>query len=180
MKNSWKQKIDKDYIRDVIQKKIRIKDCYPGKETLWESFSHFEYENTKVVFLFSGAVPLVLNDKTTKELRDTLFKHEWDITIDVIFDYTLNTWRKQGVLILNDVFTISKIHNKSHIDLWTPFLQDIITKINEDLDNIVWVFFSNTHAHLITNPTHKKLLDLKHNNPFSWVNEMHDIKWLQN
>ena len=177
MRKSWKDKIDKDYIRDVIQKKIKIKDCYPEKKMLWDSFNHFEYEDTKVVFLFKGNLPIITNEATTKSLRDLLYKYECDITIDEIFDYSLDSWKKQGILLLNDTFTIPKKYG-SHIQLWIPFISDLIEKMNKDLNDISWVFFSNTHAHLINNPSHRTLLDLKHYNPFEWVNQKHNIKFL--
>ena len=173
---SWKEKIDVDYIKTVVSKKININKCYPKKDKLWNAFNHFEYKDTKVVFVFSGALPIVINKKTTLNLRDLLYQYECDIRIDEIFDYSLNMWRKQGILLINEIFTIPK-NNSNHIYIWKPFIINLIETINKDLDNISWVFFDNKYETLITNPSHRTLSDFR-TNPFEWINQKHNIKFL--
>ena len=47
-----------------------------------------------------------------------------------IFDQTLETWAKQGILLLNSALTVRKGAVGSHLDAWKPFIERLLVSIS--------------------------------------------------
>jgi len=67
-------------------------------------------------------------------------EYEYD-TICVDFDYDLETWASQGVLLLNTALTVVKGYAGSHTELWRPFTEELITNLSLTKNNIIFVLW---------------------------------------
>ena len=82
----------------------------------------------------------------------------------------LTKWAKQGILLLNTVLTVRKGQANSHKGKgWETFTDDVIKKLNEREDPVIFVLWGNnakTKEALITNKRHY-ILKSPHPSPLS-------------
>lgn len=57
------------------------------------------------------------------------------------FDYTLESWAKQGVLLLNTTLTVVKGHPNSHESLWRGFVDGMVREMLKEKDNVVFLLW---------------------------------------
>lgn len=57
------------------------------------------------------------------------------------FDFSLEHWAKQGVLLLNTTLTVVKGHPNSHESLWRGFVDKMVTKMVREKDNVVFLLW---------------------------------------
>jgi len=57
------------------------------------------------------------------------------------FDYSLEHWAKQGVLLLNTTLTVVKGHPNSHENLWKGFVDGMIKRMTRQQDNVVFLLW---------------------------------------
>jgi uracil-DNA glycosylase len=57
------------------------------------------------------------------------------------FDFSLEHWAKQGVLLLNTTLTVVKGHPNSHESLWRGFVDKMVTKMVLEKDNVVFLLW---------------------------------------
>ena len=98
-----------------------------------------------------------------KELHD-------DLGVEIPNTGNLESWAKEGVLLLNSVLTVEKDKPASHKNIgWETFTDSIIKKLNErdkPIVFILWGNFAKSKKELITNPKHL-VLTSSHPSPFS-------------
>ena len=70
---------------------------------------------------------------------------------------SLESWARQGVLLLNKALTL--VHNKigSHLSLWKDFSKEIMKYINEETNPSVWILWGSE-----ANSLEKKIDKSKH------------------
>ena len=82
----------------------------------------------------------------------------------------LTKWAKQGILLLNTVLTVRKGQANSHKGKgWETFTDDVIKKLNEREEPVIFVLWGNnakTKEALITNKRHY-ILKSPHPSPLS-------------
>lgn len=59
----------------------------------------------------------------------------------IIFDPTLESWSKQGILMINSALTVEMNKIGSHAMLWRPFIASLLKKLSENKTNIIYVLF---------------------------------------
>lgn len=101
--------------------------------------------------------------KISPSLRNILKELDTDIPVvsqpfnDIpVKDSYLGHLPEQGVLLLNTALTVRPNEAGSHTDLWKPFTEKLIEKLNKS-DNIVWILWGNhakSYKKFITNETH--------------------------
>lgn len=55
------------------------------------------------------------------------------------FDNTLESWAKQGVLLLNSSLTVETYRPGSHVNIWRPFIAEVLKNICNFATGIVYV-----------------------------------------
>ena len=83
-------------------------------------------------------------------------------------------WCEEGVLLLNTSLTVEKGKPGSHLKIWKPFTEEIITKLSQERDDIIWVMWGAKalqYKDLILNPTHNFVIS-SHPSPFSYNKRM--------
>lgn len=186
--NNWdnilKEEYQKDYFKNIaifINKEYKEKTIFPPKSSILRAFKLTDYDDVKVVILgqdpyhgvneanglaFSVSKGVRLPPSLQniyKELRD-------DLGIEVSTNGDLEKWAREGVLLLNSVFTVEKDKPASHKDIgWEHFSDEVIKKVNEKKTPVVfilWGNFAKSKAKYITNNIHL-IISSPHPSPFS-------------
>lgn len=55
------------------------------------------------------------------------------------FDTTLETWEKQGILMLNSSLTVRTNQPGSHAEAWKPFTKSLVERLSEEKPNLFWL-----------------------------------------
>lgn len=186
--NSWdqvlKDEYQKDYFKNIamfINKEYREKTIFPPKNNILRAFKLTDYDNVKVVILGQDPYHGIneangLAFSVSKGVRlppslQNIYKELYnDLGITVSTNGDLEKWAKEGVLLLNSVFTVEKDKPASHKNIgWEQFSDEVIKKVNEKTTPVVfilWGNFAKSKAKYITNPIHL-VITSPHPSPFS-------------
>ena len=185
--NSWdeilKEEFKKDYfvnIKKQLEKTNKI--IYPKKENIFRALKLTDYNDVKVVILgqdpyhgeneANGLCFSVNKDvKIPPSLRNIFKELKEDLNIER--DNTdLSDWAMQGVLLLNTILTVEKDKPFSHKNLgWNYFTDNIINKINQKKESVIFVLWGNAAREkkkLITNKNHI-IIESAHPSPLSYT-----------
>lgn len=174
--NDWQdllqEEFEKSYyqnLRKYLIKEYSTKIIYPDKYDIFNALKFTSYSDVKVVILgqdpyhgpnqahgLSFSVkkgvkipPSLVN--IYKELQD-------DIGCYIPNNGYLESWTKQGVLLLNTVLTVRAHEANSHRNIgWEIFTDKIISLLNDRTDPIVFILWGNpsiAKTKLITNKQH--------------------------
>ena len=61
----------------------------------------------------------------------------------VIFDQTLESWAKQGILMINSALTVEMNKIGSHVMLWRPFIAKLLKNLSNKEPGIIYVLFGS-------------------------------------
>ena len=148
----------KDYYKNLdkfIEKRYAETTVYPPKEKIFNAFSLTAYENLKVVIL--GQDPYHqkyqaqgLAFSTPSELKNppSMVNILKEIRSDIGFSFCANgnliPWAKQGVLLINTIFTVEDSSPKSHAKRgWEIFTDNIIKYISQNNKDIVFILWGS-------------------------------------
>ena len=137
-------------LTDQHRKNITNSIVYPKRGKTFRAFQMCPFESVKVVILGQdpyhdgSATGLAFaNDgvgRVSPSLRNVIQTVKNDFG-DVDVNTNLESWAKQGVLLLNTALTVEKARPGSHIDMWMPFTRDIITRLSLEKPQLVWVLW---------------------------------------
>ena len=186
--NSWdeilKDEYQRDYFKNIamfINKEYREKTIFPPKSNILRAFKLTDYDNVKVVILGQDPYHGIneangLAFSVSKGVRlppslQNIYKELYnDLGITVSTNGDLEKWAREGVLLLNSVFTVEKDKPASHKNIgWEQFSDEVIKKVNEKNTPVVfilWGNFAKSKAKYITNPIHL-VITSPHPSPFS-------------
>ena len=186
--NSWdeilKEEYQKDYFKNIamfVNKEYREKTIFPPKSNILRAFKLTDYDNVKVVILGQDPYHGIneangLAFSVSKGVRlppslQNIYKELYnDLGITISTNGDLEKWAREGVLLLNSVFTVEKDKPASHKNIgWEQFSDEVIKKVNEKNTPVVfilWGNFAKSKAKYITNPIHL-VITSPHPSPFS-------------
>lgn len=160
---SWKEILDDEYNAPYMQK-LRLfldeerklgKTIYPPKDEIFAALNLTPFDQVKVVIIgqdpYHGAnqahglsfsvgkgvkiPPSLVN--IYKELSD-------DLGVHIPTHGHLETWARQGVLLLNNVLTVEDGKAGSHHNQgWEIFTDKIISVLNEKRENLVFILWGS-------------------------------------
>ena len=194
--NNWdiilKDEYEKEYFKNLlnyINEEYNNKTVYPLKENIFKALEYTDYNDIKVVILgqdpyhgegeaqgLSFSIP---NDiRITPSLRNIFKELKNDLNIERT-NTNLTDWAKQGILLLNAILTVCKDTPLSHKDKgWETFTDEIIKKINEREEPVVFILWGNyarSKKKLITNKNHY-IIESAHPSPLSASRGFFDSK----
>ena len=174
--NDWQdllqEEFEKEYyqnLRKFLISEYKNKTIYPHMNNIFNALKFTSYKDVKVVILgqdpyhgpnqahgLSFSVnkgvkipPSLVN--IYKELHD-------DLGCYIPNNGYLESWTKQGVLLLNTVLTVRAHEANSHRNMgWEQFTDKIISLLNDREDPIVFILWGNpsiSKKKLITNKRH--------------------------
>lgn len=186
--NDWdiilKEEFHKPYFINLVKflnEESKNKVIYPKNVDLFKALKETSYKDTKVVILGqdpyhgeneANGLCFSVNHgiKTPPSLQNIFKELKNDLGI-IRTDTDLTDWAKQGILLLNTVLTVEKDKAFSHRDKgWEIFTDEIIKKLNEKNDPIVFVLWGSaakSKKALLTNNIHK-IVESAHPSPLSY------------
>ncbi len=189
--NDWdtilEEEFKKKYFYNLlkfVQLEYANKTIFPKKNEVFKAFRYTPYKDLKVVILgqdpyhgegeAEGLCFSVPNGIRKPPSLNNIFKelHD-DLGYPIPKSGSLDSWAKQGVLLLNTVLTVVKDHAASHKDIgWEIFTDEVIKKINEKEEPVVfilWGNFARSKKKFITNKKHY-IVESAHPSPLSAYN----------
>lgn len=155
----WIKVLDMNEIVRVLNvlRKINPDRLCPEYHNIFRAFKLCKYDDCKVVFLGQDpysqkgvATGILFGNKSgTQELssslkivKDSCINYE--IPHDFIeFDITLESWAKQGILMINSALTCEVGKVGSHINLWRPFISKLLKNLSKYETGIIYVLFGS-------------------------------------
>ena len=186
--NYWDTVLDSEYHKEYfanivkfVNKVYKEKTIFPPKARILSALDITDYNDVKVVILGqdpyhgigeANGLAFSVNDgiKIPPSLKNIYKELHDDLGIEIPNTGNLESWAKEGVLLLNSVLTVEKDKPASHKNIgWETFTDSIIKKLNErdkPIVFILWGNFAKSKKELITNPKHLVLAS-SHPSPFS-------------
>lgn len=154
----WLTVIDQRELNNVIGKLNMVgktKPIVPAYKDIFKAFTLCSRRDCKIVFLGQDPYPqkgvatgvLFGNKEDTSELSPSLeVIKEAAINYEIPhpplkFDVTLESWAKQGILMINSAFTCEMNKPGSHVMLWRPFVSKLLQNLSNTTPGLVYVLF---------------------------------------
>ena len=191
IEESWKQvlasEFEKDYfvrLTDFVRQEYHNTTVYPPGKLIFNAFNLCPYNKVKAVIIGQDpyheegqAHGLSFSVKKGVDIPPSLvniYKElKSDLGISPAPHGCLESWAKQGVLLLNSVLTVRAHLANSHKNCgWQIFTDDIIKKLNERDTPIVFILWganARSKKQYITNPIHY-VIESAHPSPLSAYN----------
>lgn len=147
-------------VLNELNRLYKVKSICPVRPDVFKAFELCSRRNCKVVFIGQDPYPqkgvatgiLFGNSADTKEEDySPSLKIIKDAVIDlhrphnlITFDPTLESWARQGILMINSALTVELNKPGSHTMLWRPFISKLLKSLSEIETGIVYVLFGGT------------------------------------
>ena len=187
VKNNWNNILNeilesKQYkeLEDFIEDEYDKYTVFPCKENIFKALNITDFYDVKAVILgqdpyFNAgeadglAFSCSKKEKFPPSLKN-IFKELQDDIGKTTITGDLQSWAEEGVLLLNTVLTVREGKPNSHQGLgWEIFTDEIIKKLNEKRDKLVFILWGNnaiSKEKLINNQKHL-VLKSPHPSPLS-------------
>ncbi len=206
LESSWKQQLAEEFTKPYMQslkqflreEKQAKKIIYPKGNEIFNAFKLTPYDQVKVVILgqdpYHGpnqAHGLCFSVKSGVAIPPSLLniykELKQDLGVKPVKHGYLESWAKQGVLLLNSVLTVEKGRAASHQGKgWEQFSDQVIAKLNARSNPIIFVLWGNyaqkkchfidTNRHYILQSPHPSPLSASRgffgNKHFSTINQI--------
>lgn len=157
---NWLSIFDKSmlmkYRKMLMQATLNGIPLCPEQSRVFHAFRTLQPEDVKVVVLsqdpyFDGSATglAFANDITRKGFKglSPSLKVIRDSVLSLIdskklpiFDPSLESWAKQGILLLNSALTVKKGQPGSHLEAWKPFTERVITGLSSETNACFLLF----------------------------------------
>ncbi len=174
--NDWQDLLDEEFQKEYYQNlrkflisEYRNKIIYPNMNDIFNALKLTSYKDVKVVILgqdpYHGpnqahglAFSVNKGVKVPPSLVNIYKELHDDLGCYIPNNGYLESWSKQGVLLLNTVLTVREHEANSHRNMgWEQFTDKIISLLNDREDPIVFILWGNpsiSKKKLITNKNH--------------------------
>lgn len=196
-------------LNNQIVKDRKAGNVYPAKENIFRVFNETPLSDVRVVILgqdpyhnsyYDGrpaaigrafALDITGEMNIQPSLKNIIKELESDIGPTIGFDFTLQHWVDQGVLLLNTALTVKAGVANSHAQYWSDFTKSVMKTLNKK-DNLVFILWgkhAQSYRKYLNNSTHK-FIESPHpspfsahngffgSKPFSRVNKYTNIDWI--
>ena len=154
--NIRKYPVNGNLVQKAIIKASSSGFITPESDYIFKAFSLCPFELLKVIWIGQDPYPqkgvatgIAFGNKvetpsdrispSLKVLRDSAIKYLDKNPEDINFDLTLESWEKQGVLMLNSSLTTKTGEIGSHTMIWRPVISDFISKISWIKPDLVYI-----------------------------------------
>ena len=165
IETSWcellKDEFEKDYflkLRKFIKNEYKTKQIFPHPKNIFKAFELTPVNDVKVVILgqdpYHGANQAhglafsVQEDIKIPPSLSNIYKELYDdLNIPIKRSGNLESWAKQGVLLLNSVLTVESGKANSHKNIgWEKFTESVISLISKKKEILVFLLWGS-YAH---------------------------------
>ncbi len=154
----WLKVLDKKSLIEVTNRVMALaktKPICPDISNIFKAFEVCPYKDLKIVMLGQDPYPqkgvatgILFGNKTdVKELSPSLnIIKEAAINFEVPhsyinFDPTLESWAKQGVLMINSALTVEMNRIGSHVMVWRTFISCLLKQLSQKEPGLIYVLF---------------------------------------
>lgn len=157
--NILSDEIQQPYFHDLMEsvgEEYKNYTCYPPQDLIFSAFNFCNFNDLKVVIIgqdpyhgkgeANGLCFSVNNDVRIPPSLRNIFRELSDDygTIFLPSSGNLESWAKQGVLLLNASLTVREDTANSHKHLkWNLFTDAVIQKISEETEQVVFLLWGN-------------------------------------
>lgn len=184
-KNALRGEFEKPYFASLVhflhQEKAAGKTIYPPGSQIFKAFELTPVDQLKVVILgqdpyhgpgqamgLSFSVPQAV--KAPPSLKNIFKEIESDLGVRMSGNPDLQSWARQGVLLLNAILTVQESSPASHSRIgWQEFTDAVIRYISDNCDGVVfllWGNFARSKKALIDTSRHH-VLEAAHPSPLA-------------
>lgn len=188
LENDWDQIIGEEFnkeyylkIKQFLTEEYETKLVYPDRYHIFTALKLTPYADVKVVILGQdpyhgpnqahGLCFSVLQGVELPPSLKNIFKELIsDMNCSMPTHGCLKGWAEQGVLLLNAVLTVGAAQASSHSNIgWQYFTDEIIRKLNQREEPIVFILWGNYARSKKSLITHKRhlILEAVHPSPLS-------------
>ena len=156
----WMKVIDKEELLKVT-KNVNIlyktKKCSPQYKNIFKAFHVTPYNNLHTIMVFQDpysnnmATGIAIGNRNDiinlSPSLEVLKEAAIDYTVPhygLQFDNTLESWSKQGILMLNTALTVEYGNPGSHSVLWRNFMIKLIKNLNTYNPGLIWVLWGTS------------------------------------
>lgn len=192
----WMKVIDKLEAMKIMGwlKTVNPNTLCPALPNVFRAFKLCSLSNCKVVMVGMDPYP----DKFMGKTRATgvLFGNSKDVPEDklspslqvvkesainfeiphniITFDQTLESWAKQGILMINSALTCELNKVGSHANQWRPFISKLLKNLSNRETGIVYVLFGRQAQTLkpYINEEHNDIIEVEHPAYFARTNKI--------
>lgn len=181
--DDWMNIIDINSLAEIMSTLNNLyssKNVCPNKFDVFKAFHLCPFNSIKVVFVGQDPYPqkdvatgilfgnkcTTLEDKLSPSLQ--IIKRACiDYTVPhgiIQFDNTLESWSKQGILMLNSALTCELNKVGSHTMIWRPFISKFINRLSNSYPGLIYVLFGNQAQTFIPyiNPNSNDIVKVEH------------------
>ena len=156
----WMKVIDRTELNNVMAKvgqEYRRKPLCPAQSDVFRAFKFCPLKDLKIIMLLQDpysqkgvatGLALANNSETLESELSPSLKVIKEASINfevphncIIFDQTLESWARQGILMLNSALTVEMNRIGSHVMLWRPFIAKLLKNLSEYNTALIYVLF---------------------------------------
>lgn len=168
-------------LREFLKQEFKMENIYPPKKNIWQAFEWTPYSEVKAVIL--GQDPYIRENqahglsfsvqpgvKLPPSLKNIYKELEDDLGYPPANHGYLESWAKEGVLLLNTVLTVREGLSHSHKGKgWEEVTNFVIQKLNERDETIVFILWGkpSIEKRKLIDETKHVVLTSPHPSPFS-------------
>lgn len=157
----WIKVLDKGETIKVISwlKTINHNTLCPTLPNIFRAFELCSYDNCRVVFIGQDPYPqkgiatgiLFGNSKDTPNnklspsleiIKESVINYEIPHNF-ITFDHSLESWAKQGILMINSALTCEIGKIGIHVNIWRPFIAKLLSNLSKYETGIIYVLFGS-------------------------------------
>lgn len=155
----WMKVLDRAETMKIMGwlKTVNLNTLCPALSNVFRAFKLCPYKECRVVFIGQDPYPqkgvatgiLFGNSKETPEdklspslqvVKESAINFEIPHNI-ITFDQTLESWAKQGILMINSALTCEVNKVGSHVNQWRPFVSKLVKNLSYREAGLIYVLF---------------------------------------
>lgn len=192
----WMKVIDRVEAMRVMGwlKTVNPNTLCPALSNVFKAFKLCSYDKLRCVMIFQDPYPQQINgipiatgiaignrkdtpeDKLSPSLqviKESVINYEIPHN-HIAFDNTLESWAKQGILMINSALTCEVNRVGSHVNEWRPFISKLIKNLSNKESGIIYVLFGKQAQTLkpYINKDINDIIEIEHPAYFARTNQI--------
>lgn len=151
----WLEVIDREELAKMTAwiKTQNPSSLCPSPKNIFRAFRMCSLKDCKVIMIGQDPYPqkgvatgvLFGNAKDTAKISPSLeVIRKAAMNGDVgVFDITMESWARQGILMINSALTCEVDNVGSHYERWKPFVYKLIRNISRKKSNVIFILFGS-------------------------------------
>ena len=200
----WMRVLDREETMKIMGwlRKVNPNTLCPALPNVFRAFKLCPYDKCRVVFIGQDPYPqkgvatgiLFGNSKYTPEdklspsldvIKEAAINFEIPHNL-LNFDNSLESWARQGILMINSALTCEMNRIGSHTNIWRPFVSKLVRNLSDKRTGIIYVLFGRDAQSLkpYINERYNDIIEIQHPSyfartkqkmPYSVFKQMNDI-----